>query len=246
VALVAGDLAAGHFGAAFRVYDVVWIVPVTLVAAVYPELARTPPAQPRFRALTTQAFEALLLVAWPIGLGLAAGASWLVPWIYGPGYAPAVPILALLGAAAAAGILQHFLGVVFLAIDRPDRLRVVAALAFMTSAVLTPVLVATHGAVGGAVSVLAVEVVALAASLVGLGRLSVWPLGGGAVKSLGAAAVGALVAGLLPAGPGRCLGALGAYVGMLLVLRPVPGPVCLRLLRGALGRAAPPSTVGER
>ncbi len=246
VALLAGDLAAGHFGAAFRIYDVVWIVPVTLVAAVYPELARTPAGHPRFRILTTQAFEALLLVAWPIALLLAAGASWLVPWIYGPGYAPAVPILALLGAAAACGILQHFLGVVFLAIDRPDRLRAVAALAFTTSALLTPVLVATGGAVGGAVSVLVVEAVALVASLAALRGLGISVLAGGTAKSVGAAAVGALAAGLLPAGAGRCLGALAAYVGMLLLLRPVPGPVCRRLLRGALGRAGPPSTLEER
>jgi O-antigen/teichoic acid export membrane protein len=246
VALIAGDLAAGHFGAAFRIYDVVWIVPVTLVAAVYPELARTPADHPRFRTLATQAFEALLLVAWPIALGLAVGAPWLVRGIYGPSYAPAAPILALLGVAAACGILHHFLGVVFLALDRPDRLRAVAVLGFGTCVVLTPLLVATHGAVGGAVSVLVVEGVVLAASLAGLRRLGVWPCAAGAVKSLGAAALGALAASLLPAGPGRCFGALAVYAGALLVLRPVPGPVCLRLVRGALGRPGPSSTVGPR
>jgi O-antigen/teichoic acid export membrane protein len=246
VALLAGDLAAGHFGAAFRIYDVVWIVPVTLVAAVYPELARTPLGHPRLRALTTQSLEALLLVAWPIALGLAAGAQWLVPWIYGPGYAPAVPVLALLGAAAACGILQHFLGVVLLAIDRPDRLRRVAALTFTISVLLTPLLVTAGGAVGGAASVLVGELVALSASLGAVRGLVGWPLARGAAKSLGAAAAGALGAGLLPAGPGRCLGALGVYVGVLLVLRPVPGPVCRRLLRGALGRASPPAPWGER
>ena len=246
VALLAGDLAAGHFGAAFRIYDVVWIVPVTLVAAVYPELARTPAGQPRFQALSTQAFEALLLVAWPVAVLLAVGASWLVPWIYGPGYAPAAPILAWLGVAAACGILQHFLGVVFLAIDRPDRLRRVAILSFTTSLVLTPILVATGGAVGGAVAVCVVEGVGLGASLAGLRGLTGWPLARGAAKSLGAAAVAAAVAIVLPAGASRALGALAAYVGALLVLRPVPGPVCARLLRGALGRPGPPSPVGER
>ena len=246
VALLAGDVAAGHFGAAFRIYDVVWIVPVTLVAAVYPELARTPATQARFGSLATHAFEALLLVAWPVALGLAVGAPWLVAWVYGPSYAPAAPVLALLGAAAACGILQHFLGVVFLAIDRADRLRTVAALAFGTSALLTPALVAIGGAVGGAVSVLVVEAVALVASLAGLWRLGIWPLAGGARKSLGAAVLGALVAGLLPPGPGRWLGALGAYAGALLWLRPVPGPMCRRLLRGALGRATPPTAAGER
>jgi hypothetical protein len=94
--------------------------------------------------------------------------------------------------------------------------------------------------------VLVVEAVTLVASLAALRGLGISVLAGGAAKSVGAAAVGALVAGLLPAGAGRCLGALAAYVGMLLLLRPVPGPVCRRLLRGALGRAGPPSTVGER
>ena len=54
--LVAGDLAAGHFGAAFRVYDVVW------VAVISPRrpfrLARTLPGSAKMRALTRQAFEA--------------------------------------------------------------------------------------------------------------------------------------------------------------------------------------------
>jgi hypothetical protein len=136
--------------------------------------------------------------------------------------------------------------VVFLAIDRPDRLRRVAILTFGVSVLLTPTLVAAGGAVGGAVSVLVVEVVALVASLASLRGLVGWPLGRGAAKSLGAAAVGALAAGLLPAGPIRCLGGLGAYVGALLWLRPVPGPVWMRFLRGALGRADPSAAAGER
>ena len=244
LALLAGDQAAGHFGAAFRVFDVVWVVLASLEAAVYPELARTPPGHPRFRALTTQAFEALLLVALPIALGLGVGASWLMPWIYGPGYAPAAPVLAVLGAAVACAMLEHLLGIALLALDRPRRLRAIAALAFATSLVVIPGLVARGGAVGGAVAVLLVEAVALVASLVGVRGLAGWPLGRGAVKGLAAAAAGALVASLLPAGPGRLAGALLAYAVALVVLRPVPGSVCLRLLRGALGRPGPPTPAG--
>src|SRR5262249_39845485 len=75
LALLAGDLAAGHFGAASRIYDVVWVAVISLEAAVYPELARIPPGSPRIGALTAQAFEALLLVSLPIALGLGVGAS---------------------------------------------------------------------------------------------------------------------------------------------------------------------------
>jgi O-antigen/teichoic acid export membrane protein len=242
--LLTGDQAAGHFGAAFRVYDVAWVVLTSLEAAVFPVLARMPPALPRFRALTTQAFEALLLVALPIALGLGVGASWLTPWIYGTGYGPTGPVLAVLGAAVACAMLGHLLGVVLLALDRPRRLRAVAALAFATGLVAIPGLVAAGGALGAAVGVLVVEGVTLAASLVGVWGLAGWPLGRGTAKGLGAAAAGLAVASLLPVGAGRPAGALLAYSAALVVLRPIPRSVCLRLLRGALGRSGPTSAAG--
>jgi hypothetical protein len=96
------------------------------------------------------------------------------------------------------------------------------------------------------VAVLLIEAVTLAASLVGLRPLVGWPLGGGTVKGLGAAAAGAVVASLLPAGPGRLAAALLTYAVTLVVLRPVPASVCLRLLRGLLGRPGPPSAAGVR
>jgi hypothetical protein len=71
-----------------------------------------------------------------------------------------------------------------------------------------------------------------------------WPFGRGAAKGLAGAVAGALVASLLPAGGPRLAGALLTYLVALAVLRPVPGPVCLRLLRGALGRRGPPSPAG--
>jgi O-antigen/teichoic acid export membrane protein len=246
VALLAGDQAAGYFGAAFRIYDVMAIVPVTLIAAVYPELARTPPGHARFLGLATQAFEALLLVAWPVALGLAVGGPWLMAWVYGAGYGPAGPILPVLGAAVACSMLQHLLGVVLLALDRPRRLRAIAGLAFLTGALVIPGLVLARGAVGGAVAVLLVEAVSVAASLTALRTLVGWPLGRGAAKSLAAAAAGAVVASFLPEGPGRLAGVLAAYALGLVVLRPLPGSLCLRLLRGALGRPGPPSAAGVR
>ena len=246
VTLIAGDRAAGYFGAAFRVYDVLAIVPVSLVAAVYPELARTPPGHPRFRAITTQSVEALLLVAWPVALGLAVGAPWLTSWIYGSGYGPAAPVLAVLGAAVACSMLQQFLGFTLLALDRPGQVRAIAGLAFLTGLLAIPGAVLAGGAVGGAGAVLLVEGVTVAASLWTLRGAAGWPLGRGAAKGLGAAAVGAAVASLLPLGPGRLVGALAAYALGLAVLRPLPGSVCLRLLRGALGRSGPPSAAGVR
>jgi O-antigen/teichoic acid export membrane protein len=245
VALAAGDRAAGLFGAAFRLYDVVQVAPVALIAAVYPELARTPAETPRFRALATQATELLLLALLPVAVVLALDARAVAALVYGPGYGPAGPVLALLGSAAPLAMLQSFLGTVFLALDQPRRLRAVATLGLGTSLAITPVLVWAGGAVGGAVAVLLVEATGLAASLLRLHALCGLPLGRGTVKAL-AAGGGAVVVGSFVSGDAaRVLGALAAYGTGLALLRPVPGAVWARLVRGLLGRAeAAPSAGG--
>ncbi len=239
VALLAGDQAAGHFGAAFRVYDVALVAPVALVAAVYPELARTGAGTPRFAALATQTAELLLLGALALALGLAAGGPGLVALVYGRGYEPAGPVLSVLGGAVGCAMLQQFLAAVFLALDRPRRLRAVAALAFGASAALTPALVWVGGALGGAVAVLLVEAVALGASLASLRPLIGLPLGQGALRALGAAAAGAAAGAAMPAGPARALAGLAGFALGVLVLRPLPAAIWARLGRIARGRPGP-------
>jgi O-antigen/teichoic acid export membrane protein len=239
VALLAGDQAAGFFGAAFRVYDVVLVAPVALVAAVYPELARTPSGDPRFRALARQGLTLLLLAALPVALALVVGARWVTDGVYGPGYAAAAPVLALLGVAVGLAMLQMFLTMLFLACDRPRRLRVVTAVAFVASVGLTPVLIGRGGAAGGAAAVLVVEAVGVVGALIALRGVCGLPLARGAAKGLAAAAIGAGAATLVPAGGVRLVAAVAGYAIGLIVLRPVPAAVCGRLVRGVLGRPGP-------
>lgn len=242
VALGAGDRAAGLFGAAFRLYDVVQVAPTALIAALYPELARTPAGSPRARALVTQATELLLLVLLPVAIGLGVGAPAVAAAVYGAGYVAAAPILAVLGSAATLAMLQAFLGTVFLAFDHPRRLRAVAALTLATSLVATPALVWTAGATGGALAVLAVEAVGLAGCVLGLRGLAGMPFARGAAKGVAAALVAVALGALLPGGgAGPALGALAVYGLGLAVLRPVPAALWGRLLRGLFGRPAPPA-----
>jgi O-antigen/teichoic acid export membrane protein len=238
VALMAGDRAAGLFGAAFRLYDVVQVAPVALIAAVYPELARTAAGTPRFRSLATQAAEVLVLALLPVTVVLGIGAPAIAAAVYGPGYGAAAPLLALLGAAVTLATLQSFLGAVFLALDRPERLRRVAAGALGASLVATPVLVGAWGAWGGAVAVLLVEAVGVTGSLVGLHGLCGLPLARGAAKGLLAALVAMAAAALVPGGAARIVAALAVYAGGLALLRAVPATVWGSLRRGLLRRPA--------
>jgi O-antigen/teichoic acid export membrane protein len=240
VALLGGDAAAGYFGAAVRVLDVAQVVPVALVAAVYPVLARTAPADLRFRRLLVWSAEVLLLLGLGVALGLAHGAEWLTGRVYGERYGPTAGLLAVLSAVACLAFLNYFLGFVFLALDRPGRLCTVAALGLGASAALTPGLVLAAGAAGGAVALVLVETLTLTASLAGLLPLVGLPLGLGALKAGGAALAAGVVAGLLPPGGVRLGAALLVYAGGVAALQPVPLGRWARLLRGAPWRRERP------
>jgi O-antigen/teichoic acid export membrane protein len=232
VALLGGDLAAGYFGAAVRVLDVVAVVPVALAAAVYPVLARTAPTDPRFRRVLVRAADALILLGFGVALGLAYGAEWLTALVYGARYAPTAALLAILSGAAWLSFLNYFLGFAFLALDRPGRLVGVTAVSLAASAVLTPGLVLAADASGGAVALVLVEALTLTASLVGLLPFVGLPLGVGAVKAGGAAAVASLAASALPPGGARLGGALLVYAAGVVTLEPVPRVLWAHLLRG--------------
>jgi O-antigen/teichoic acid export membrane protein len=236
VALLAGDLAAGYFGAAIRVLDVVMVLPIIVVAAVYPVLVRLGPADPQFRRVVVHVVGLLLMIGLPVALGFAYGADWLVVRVYGPRFGPAAAPLAVLGAAAALGYLSYFLGFVLLALDRAGRLVGVTAASLAASVALTPGLVLALGALGGAIALVLVEVVAIAGSLVALIPFIRLPFDRGVLK-VGVAGLGAgFVASLLPAaGGGRLAALLLVYVAGLLALRPVPVTLWGRLLRGAVG-----------
>ncbi len=235
VALLGGDVAAGYFGAAVRVLDAVQVVPVALVAAVYPVLARTAWGDPRFREAVVRSIELLFMLGLLVALGLAHGADWLTGWVYGPSYAPTAQLLAILGAAACLSFLNYFLGFVFLALDRPERLLGVAVVSLVASAALTPGLVLAFGAAGGAVALVLVEAITLTGSLVGVLPFLRLPVGPGVLKA-GAAATGAtLVAASLPPGSGwRLTAALLLYLVGLVALRPWPAVRWRRLARGVL------------
>jgi O-antigen/teichoic acid export membrane protein len=240
VAWLSGERAAGYLGAAVRVVDALQVLPVVVTAAVYPVLARLVPTDPRFRELARQTTALLVLAVLPAVLVLALGAPPLVRLLFGPRFAPAAPLLAILGPAAGLDVLQFFLSALLLALDRAGRLLGVAIGTLVVSLILTPVLVHAAGAVGGALALAAVSVVGVGGSLVALAPLVGLPLGAGAMKALGAAAAAAALAVLAASDHAWRVGvALGLYASLVLVLRPAPAGLGRRLLRGALGAPLP-------
>jgi O-antigen/teichoic acid export membrane protein len=234
VFVIAGEAAAGYFGAAVRVLDLLIVLPAAVVAAAYPALARMGPADPAFRRLVRQVLEVLIVIGLAVALALHAGAAPLTRLAFGTAYAPATPVLSPLGIAACLAFANYFLSAVLLAIERTRRLLTVSAIGLASALVVTPVLVGQGGAVGGSLALLVLEAITLGASLVALVPLVGSPAGPDAAKMLAAALVAGLLGTLVPGESALRAGlVLTAYAGGLLVLWPAGATTVVTLARAA-------------
>ena len=241
--LLTSDQATGYFGAAFRVYDVAWVVLTSLEAAVFPvagpDVARAP-ALPGAHDPGVRGPAARRVADRPRARrgGVLADAvdlrSRVRPHRPGPGRPGRRRRLRDAGASSRRRVAGPR-SAPSLARGRGGGVR--------DGLVAIPGLVALGGALGAAVGILVVEGVTLAASRLASGarRLAARSRGGQGPGRRGGRPGHH---GLLPAGVGRPAGALLAYAVALVVLRPIPRAVCLRLLRGALGRSGPTSAAG--
>jgi O-antigen/teichoic acid export membrane protein len=86
-----GTEAVALYNAAFRLLEAVRLMPAAVMAVVLPTLCQATDARPFRRVSIAVALFGLVLalVSWP-------GANWLVPMIYGRGYAGAIPAFRIL------------------------------------------------------------------------------------------------------------------------------------------------------
>jgi O-antigen/teichoic acid export membrane protein len=93
-----GETAVAHYSAAARLVEPTHILPASLMAAVFPAISLAIAHNPgQARRLGVR----VSLLLGGCGLLLATAfwlaAGWLTPWLYGAAYAPAAPVLQLLG-----------------------------------------------------------------------------------------------------------------------------------------------------
>jgi O-antigen/teichoic acid export membrane protein len=217
----------GYYGASFRIFTVVGNIPLLLVGAAFPVLARAArDDRDRLQYALGRVWEmALILGVW-IGLMLGAGAPFAIDVVAGNGFDPAVPVLRIQSAAIVGGFLAVALAYVLLSIHRHAALLVANSIALGGSLLLTLVLVPPFGAKGAAIATVAGEFALAAAYLLAVIRAGLrvpW-------RVLPAIAVGVGVVsalGLLTGLDGLLLAlAAGAlYPIVLLVLRAIPPEV---------------------
>lgn len=166
-----GATAVAHFSAAARLVEPTQILPASLLAAVFPAISLAVAQNPR-QAKLLGAQVSLLLGG--CGLVLASGfwltAGWLTPWLYGAAYAPAVPVLQLLGLTIIPTFINYSLTHYLIARRQQLYLGLFTAVMLGLHLLISWVLITRLGVIGPAISMLISECFLLCACLSMLGH----------------------------------------------------------------------------
>lgn len=241
---VSSDVETGYFSAAFRIVEVVGVIPWLLVSAGFPILARAArDDDERLRYALQRMFDVATVVGTGIALGLGVGAPFAVEVIAGDGFEPSVDVLRI----QALGLITTFLVATWmfalLSLKLYRQLLWANTLAAVVAIGGTLALAPGLGAQGAAIATVAAEA-ALALACVWALRsaravlrpdLSVLP------KVMLAAGIAIGVSLVLP-GPAVVLSVVAGlvYLAVLVPLRAIPPELVAALLRRDPGAADAP------
>ncbi len=151
--LIAGAEQTGYFATAFRVMEVAIGVPVLLVGALFPVLARAAATdRERLRAATARTFEGALACGALTAVCIAAGAPLAIEILAGEQPLPAIDALGILGIGLGFSFVGASSQFALLAMRGHRAILLVNVVALLVNVTLTLILVPDHGARGAALA----------------------------------------------------------------------------------------------
>lgn len=158
--LVASPHETGLFGAAFRVFVVLQLIPALFLQSAFPVMARAARDDAdRFGYAVRRVFEVSAIVGGLVAVATTFGARFALDVVAGAQFADAAPALRVQGVALAMTFLAAPGGFALLSLHRHRALIAVNAMAFAASLVLTVMLGRAFGAHGAAYANLVGELV---------------------------------------------------------------------------------------
>lgn len=244
MSLISSAKQTGYFATSFRITEVLVAIPVLVISAAFPILARAEREDSaRFNFASARIFELALFAGTWLVLCLEVGAAFAIHVIAGDRADPSITVLRIQGPALIASFVAVACGYPLLMRRRYREVLYANLLALAISAVLTLALAPSMGARGAALAALVAEIglaigqaVLLARNAPGvrlrLSTLAVVGLAGGAAVALGLA---------LPVHPLIGVAAASvAYFGLLRLFGRFP-PEVREVLTGWLSRSAGPA-----
>lgn len=226
--LVASGIQTGYFATAYRVMEVAIGVPVLLVGALFPILARAAATdRERLRAAIARIFEVALTGGALVAVCVAAGAPLAIEVLSGEPHAiPAMNALGILGVGLGCSFVGASSQYALLAVHAHRAILLVNVAALLLNVTLTLTLASAYGAVGAAIalSVCEATVATLSTALLKRSQPGLAPRPSTLARIALAALLGAAAA-LALKGAGSIPEALGAVAvcgGMALLLGLLP------------------------
>ena len=230
---LASEQEAGIYGTAFRIVEVVGVIPWIAVSSGFPILARAARDDAeRLRYALQRLFEVSTTVGGGFAVAIALGAPFAIDVVAGEGFEDAYPVLRLLGLALVTSFLVATWSFALLSLKAHRALLVSNAIAAVATAAGVVALEPFLGAQGAAIATVAGEAVLAGAYLFALRRAEPLLMPGLSVVAKTLLAGGVAMLALLLDWHPVLLTAVGltAYGAVLLVTRAVP-PELLHALR---------------
>jgi O-antigen/teichoic acid export membrane protein len=148
-----------YYGAAFRIVEVLTVIPWTLVATAFPIFARAAHRDDDTRlayGLQRMFDVALIIAAW-MSASVVVGASFGIAVVAGPGFKPAVSVLQIQGLALITSFMVAVFGSLLLSLRLYRSLLTANGIAVAVATILSVALIPGLGARGAAIAPTAAE-----------------------------------------------------------------------------------------
>lgn len=171
MSVLSTDRETSYYALAFRVLELVNVVPFLLATSAFPILARAADRDAdRLRYALSRMFDVALVVGGLATVGFVVGAPFAVALLGGDELAPAVPVLRTMGAALVASFVIAVWAHALLSLRRHLALLVANGTALALAVVLSALLLPGGGARAGALVTVALELTLATGYLVALAR----------------------------------------------------------------------------
>jgi O-antigen/teichoic acid export membrane protein len=160
ISVLRNQTETGWYGASFRVYEGLRMVPEVVGIVLLPRLSRAyRSASSDLGRLVSIGYRYVLLFGLLVsGVGVLLSAD-IIGLAFGEDYSPAVPALAILVAGVPFVFIVHFLQLMLIAMDRQRVLLSVALFGLVANVGLNAIVIPLHGYLGAAFTTVAVEAV---------------------------------------------------------------------------------------
>lgn len=150
---LSGDAAVGWYTAGNKLILALSVIPGALSASLYPALSSYfVSSKEKLASLTAKAIFFLLLIAAPLGAGIAVTAPEIVRFFYGSAYLPTVPALQVLGATVVFGFLTFPFGALLAAVNRQKMNTMIFGIAAAVNVASNVLLIPRYAALGSAIA----------------------------------------------------------------------------------------------